>query len=171
MAADFPPEEFVRARKVREHLFGVKPRRPFTFQEYTEYHERIKLSDGFDIGNAPDDIDFQQMYLRPVRLCPLPGALWTLEQVQDIAKLALDKYNEDNNLVQKKYQFVKFLKANYTSSIRALEYYITFEAKDVSGSPPKNFQGHIYTLFGGKAEVNFCRLEQYRATPSTSGYT
>ncbi|KAG5543545.1 hypothetical protein RHGRI_016322 [Rhododendron griersonianum] len=67
---------------------------------------------------------------KPVQLRPLPGGLWTLEQVEDIAKLALDKYNEDNNL-QKKYQFVKFLKANYTSSIRALEYYITFEAKDV----------------------------------------
>ncbi|KAF7141135.1 hypothetical protein RHSIM_Rhsim06G0059100 [Rhododendron simsii] len=119
--SDFPPEEFVRAQKVREHLFGVKFRRSITFQEYTEYHETIKLSEGFDIGNAPDDIDFQQMYLRPV---------------EDIAMLALDKYNEDN---LQKYQFVKFLKANYTSSIRALEYYITFEAKDVNGWPPRVF--------------------------------
>ncbi|KAG5543555.1 hypothetical protein RHGRI_016331 [Rhododendron griersonianum] len=38
---------------------------------------------------APDDIDFRQMYLRPVQLLPLPGGLWTLEEVENIAKLAL----------------------------------------------------------------------------------
>ncbi|KAF7140640.1 hypothetical protein RHSIM_Rhsim06G0060500 [Rhododendron simsii] len=147
------PDEFVRAQKIRAKLFGVNPRWSFTLEEFTEYNEKINMNGGFDIGNAPLDIDFHLMYLRPVQLSP--GGLWTLYKVKDISKLALDKYNED---LQKKYEFVKFLKANYSSSIQALELYLTFEAKDTNKDVPvKTFQAHISRLFGGNAEVKFCR--------------
>lgn len=45
---------------------------------------------GFDVGDVPDDIDIWDMPIRPLDI------LSTLKELENYAKLALDKYNKDN---------------------------------------------------------------------------
>lgn len=48
---------------------------------------------GFDVGDVPDDIDIWDMPIRPLDILS-DGE--TLKELENYAKLALDKYNKDN---------------------------------------------------------------------------
>lgn len=48
---------------------------------------------GFDVGDVPDDIDIWDMPIRPLDIL---SDSETLKELENYAKLALDKYNKDN---------------------------------------------------------------------------
>ncbi|KAH7862128.1 hypothetical protein Vadar_000427 [Vaccinium darrowii] len=83
--------------------------RPFTFQERMDYNRRIKQSGGFDVGDFPDNINSLDMPIRPYYVPDKLGGIDKLKMVENCSKLAMDKYNKDN---ETKYQFGKVLKAN-----------------------------------------------------------
>lgn len=110
--------------------------RPFTFQERMDYNRRIKQSGGFDVGDFPDNINSRDMPIRPYYVPDKLGGIEKLKMVENCSKLAMDKYNKDN---ETKYQFGKVLKAN-SSGCWSESFYITCESKHVPGSRPKKFQ-------------------------------
>ncbi|KAG5529397.1 hypothetical protein RHGRI_029949 [Rhododendron griersonianum] len=87
--------------------------RPFTEHELEDYIKCIERSEGFDVGNVPDNISDFNMLIRPIRFpdLKLRCAAQFKEKLEGYAKLALECYNL-NNKEPTKYQFVKYLKAN-----------------------------------------------------------
>ncbi|XP_058179832.1 eisosome protein SEG2-like isoform X2 [Rhododendron vialii] len=127
--------------------------RKFTSQERSDNNRRVEQSEGFDVGDVPDDIDIWDMPIRPLDIL---SDSETLKELENYAKLALDKYNKDNKT---SFQFAKIVKANYRGSCCGWSgHYITLQAKQMPGSHPMNFQALVKTWRDEEVKLEFCRV-------------
>ncbi|KAG5567698.1 hypothetical protein RHGRI_003036 [Rhododendron griersonianum] len=117
----------------------------------TEWEALEIMHQGFDVGDVPDDIDIWDMPIRPLDIL---SDSETLKELENYAKLALDKYNKDNKT---SFQFAKIVKANYRGSCCGWSgHYITLQAKPMPGSHPMNFQALVKTWMD-EVKLEFCR--------------
>ncbi|KAI8536951.1 hypothetical protein RHMOL_Rhmol10G0296800 [Rhododendron molle] len=127
--------------------------RHFTDEEREIYNKMVFESDGFDCPYVPPEIAIPGI-LKPVEVEQLKG-------LEDMADLAMEHYNYQNNT---SYQFVKVIKANMRWD-GGSTYNITFQAKDdTTCSPPRNFQARV-TKFMDNTKVLFCKVEQVSKPP------
>ncbi|KAI8574695.1 hypothetical protein RHMOL_Rhmol01G0374600 [Rhododendron molle] len=125
--------------------------RKFTSQEKSDYNRRAEQSEGFDVGDVPDDIDIWDMPIRPLDIL---SDSETLKELENYAKLALDKYNKDNKT---SFKFAKIVRANYSGSCCGWSgHYITLQAKQMPGSHPMNIQALVKT-WRDEVKLEFCR--------------
>ncbi|KAF7121273.1 hypothetical protein RHSIM_Rhsim13G0019200 [Rhododendron simsii] len=152
-----PPHGEVKEQKKRKHGDGKGQKkrririRDFTIEERMAYGKRVEESDGFDVGQVPDEV-LEPGLIRPIPIKSPRG----LKEFNDLSKLAIKDYNERNGT---SYQFAKLIRVN-CRSVMGIVYYITFLGKeDRAGAPPKNFQAEVYVWLD-EPTIDFCRVEQ-----------
>ncbi|KAF7138893.1 hypothetical protein RHSIM_Rhsim07G0120300 [Rhododendron simsii] len=122
--------------------------RDFTPEEREVYNKRVRESEGFDVGEIPDEV-----ILNPViREIPLDPRCSIIVYSTTSANTALRDYNKDNHT---KYQFVKLVRVCYRLAMGNM-YYITFQAKQ--NGITRNFQARVREFLG--MHIEFCREEK-----------
>ncbi|KAF7129463.1 hypothetical protein RHSIM_Rhsim10G0165100 [Rhododendron simsii] len=124
--------------------------RRLTEKEWKDYNKCLEKSEGFDVGDVPDNI---------LGIPVTPLSLDDPETMKDLQMYSIFALKKCTKPEKKKYQFVKVLKAN-VSLRRGFLYYITFQAEDIagSGSRPLNFRAIVHSL-QGRNTVEFCEPE------------
>ncbi|XP_058223910.1 uncharacterized protein LOC131333420 [Rhododendron vialii] len=122
--------------------------RDFTPEEREVYNKRVRESEGFDVGEIPDEV-----ILNPViREIPLDPRCSIIVYSTTSAETALRDYNKDNHT---EYQFVKLVRVCYRLAMGNM-YYITFQAKQ--NGITRNFQARVREFLG--MHIEFCREEK-----------
>ncbi|KAG5540022.1 hypothetical protein RHGRI_020303 [Rhododendron griersonianum] len=139
-----------KKKKIKNNTLTGRDRyvRDFTPEEREVYNKRVRESEGFDVGEIPDEV-----ILNPViREIPLDPRCSIIVYSTTSAKTALRDYNKDNHT---KYQFVKLVRVCYRLAMGNM-YYITFQAKQ--NGITRNFQARVREFLG--MHIEFCREEK-----------
>jgi len=131
-----------------------------TDEELKAYKKKAKESEGFDVGEVPEDV-----FMNIIIPCELDGPASELRPYNKMAKKALVAYNQENGT---EYKFVKHVRVNRKGGATVSSYFITFEAKDKKAGS-QNFQTAV-GCHRDIIDIGFCRVEKKIArTPRSWG--
>lgn len=151
----------------QQHGEGEKQKKPvcsmdwreMTDEELKAYKKKAKESEGFDVGEVPEDV-----FMNIIIPCELDGPASELRPYIKMAKKALVAYNQENGT---EYKFVKHVRVNRKGGATVSSYFITFEAKDKKAGS-QNFQTAV-GCYRDIIDIRFCRVEKKLQEPQGPG--
>ncbi|OWM89057.1 hypothetical protein CDL15_Pgr023903 [Punica granatum] len=128
-----------------------------TPEQRETYWKMVEESSGFEVPDFPPGLDLGQ-------IAPIKSMRGHMKDLKFCCQLAIEHYKQEEG---KEIKFVKILKAN-GQICAPINYYITFEAKDLSGKVDV-YQALVHlNCDSEKSEVGIMRLRPETGNPTVT---